>query len=159
MEDVRAAFNNSETVERWYSGTKARTIRGIDGSKPTWKLDEIHGTIDDAGIILAEGGAKLESFSARSHRGKGFLWFSYSHPTFVEESWTVDLTLVEIFEDGFIYKVKPLELTVKGIHVGGSWRISVGPGSGGQWKPGVHHVMMYDRVGTKVAAVRWNVTP
>ena len=159
VEEVRAAFNRPETVERWYSSAKAGTVRGIDENEPTWKLDEIHGTIDDAGIILAEGKAKVESFSARSHRGEAFLWFSYSHPTFVEESWTVDLTLVEIFEDGFIYKVNPLEMNIQGTNVGGNWRISVGPGNGKKWKPGVHHVMLYDRGGTKVAHVSWNVTP
>ena len=72
----------------------------------------------------------MESFSARSHRGGAFLWFSFSHPAFVEESWTVDLTMVEIFEDGFIYNVRPLELTVEKNHVGGNWGIPVGPGRG-----------------------------
>ena len=159
VEEVRAAFNRPETVERWYSSAKAGTVRGIDENEPTWRLEEIHGTIDDAGIILAEGKAKVESFSARSHRGGAFLWFSFSHPTFVEGSWTVDLTLVEMFEDGFTYNVRPLEMTVEGKHVGGNWRISVGPGNGKKWKPGVHHVMLYDRDGTKVAQVSWNVTP
>ena len=157
VEEVRAAFNRPKTVERWYSSAKAGTVQGIDESKPTWKLDEIHGTIDDAGIILAEGGTKIESFSARSHRGRVFLWFSFSHPTLVEESWTLDLTLVETFEDGFIYNVNPLEFNVKGTNVGGSWLISVG--SGDQWKPGLHHVMIYDQVGTKVIHTTWTVTP
>ena len=158
VEEVRAAFNKPETVERWYSSAKGGTIRGTDENEPTWKLDEIHGTIDDAGIILAEDGPKVESFSTKSHRGEAFLWFSFSHPTFVEESWTLDLTLVEMFEDGFIYNVNPLEFNVKGTNVGGSWRISVGPGKGRLWKPGVHHVMLYDRGGTKVIHVSWNVT-
>ena len=167
VEEVRATFNRPETVERWYSSAKVGTVRGsakvgtvrgIDENEPTWKLDEIHGTINDAVIILAKGGPKVESFSTRRHQGYAYLQFDYTHPTFIEDSWTVDLMMTEVFEDGFTYKVRPLELTVKGIHVGGSWRISVGPGKGRKWKPGKHIVMLHDQNGTKIAEVQWTVT-
>ena len=69
----------------------------------------------------------------------------------------MDLTLVGIFKDGFIYNVNPLEFNVKGTNVGGTWSISVG--SGDQWKPGVDHVMTYDRAGTKVAHISRGADP
>ena len=156
--DAITAFDRRETLERWYSGTDTEVGQAIDGDTPTWTLEEIHGSIDDAAIILQEGGAKMTSFSAKSHRGPAYLWFHYNHPTFVEESWTVDLTMVEVFEDGLTYNIRPMEMTVKGIHVGGNWRISVGPQKGHQWKPGEHHVILYDGGGTKVAHVSWSVT-
>ena len=159
VEEVKVAFNRPKDVERWYSSADTGTFQGIDESKPTWKLDEIHGTIDDAEIILAEGRPKVESFSAKSHQGYAYLQFNYTHPTFIEDSWTVDLMMTEAFEDGFRYNVRPLKLTVQGKHMGGSWRISVGPGEGEKWKPGVHHVMLHDRNGTKVIHTAWTVTP
>ena len=159
IEDVRVAWNRLKIVEKWYSSADTGTVQGIDGSKPTWKLDEIHGRIENAGIVLSQGGALVESFSTGRHQGYAYLQFDYTHPTFIEDSWTVDLMMTEAFEDGFTYNVRPLELTVKGIHVRGTWRISVGPGEGEKWKPGKHIVMLHDRNGTKVAEVRWNVTP
>ena len=81
----------------------------------------------------------VESFSTRRHHGYAYLQFDYTHPTFIEDSWTWTLMMTEAFEDGFTYNVRPLELTVKGIHVRGTWRISVGPGEGEKWKPGKAH--------------------
>ena len=159
VEDVRTAFNSPEIVKKWYSGNRSRGSAQVDESPPTWKLEEIHGTINNAEIILAEGKPKVTSFSAREHHGYAYFQFKYEHPTFVEESWSVDMTMVETFEDGFVYETKPLSLKVQGIHVGGSWRLSVGPSPGKQWKQGTHNVMLYDRQGTKIAEAGWNVTP
>ena len=159
IEDVRAAWNKSETVKRWYSSTDTETFQGIDESKPTWKLDEIRGRVKNAGIVLSQGEALVESFSTRRHQGHAYLQFDYTHPTFIEDSWTVDLMMTEAFEDGFTYNVRPLKLTVQGKHMGGTWRISVGPGEGEKWKPGKHIVMLHDRNGTKVIHTAWTVTP
>ena len=157
VEEVRTAFNRPNTTNQWYSNTG--TAQGIDGSEPSWKLDEIHGTIDEASIALSNGGPKVESFSARSHLGNAHFRFHYNHPPFTEKSWTVNLTMVEIFEDGIIYEMRPLELKVQGKHTGGTWHLSVGPGPAERWKPGAHHVILYDRDSTKVAHTTWTVTP
>ena len=159
VEEVKVAFNRPKDVERWYSSADTGTFQGIDESKPTWKLDEIHGTIDDVEIILAEGKPKVESFSAGRHQGHAHLQLDYTHPTFIEDSWTMDLMMTEAFEDGFTYNVRPLKLTVQGKHMGGTWSISVGPGEGEKWKPGKHIVMLHDRNGTKVIHTAWTVTP
>ena len=159
IDNVRAAWNRPKTVERWYSSADTGTVQGIDGSKPTWKLDEIRGTIENAGIVLSQGGPLVESFPTGRHQGYAYLQFDYTHPTFIEDSWTVDLTMTEAFEDGFTYNVRPLRLTVQGKHVGGTWGISVGPGEGEKWKPGEHIVMLYDRNDTKVIHTAWTVTP
>ena len=127
---MRAAWNKSETVERWYSNPRTGTFQGIDESKLTWKLDEIRGSIENAGIVLSQGGTLVESFSTRRHQGHAYLQFDYTHPTFIEDSWTVDLMMTEAFEDGFTYNVRPLKLTVQGKHMRGTWGISVGPGEG-----------------------------
>ena len=159
VKEVRAAFNKPKTVERWYSSTDMGTIRGIDESKPTWKLDGIRGRIENAGIVLSQGKTLVESFSAGRHQGHAYLQFDYTHPTFIEDSWTVDLMMTEAFEDGFTYNVRPLKLTIHGKHMGGTLSISVGPGEGRKWKPGEHIVMFHDRNGTKVIHTAWTVTP
>ena len=97
VEEVRAAFNSPEIVKKWYSGNRPRGSTQVDESPPNWKLEEIHGTISDAEIILAEGKPKITSFSAREHHGYAYFQFKYEHPTFVEESWSVDMTMVETF--------------------------------------------------------------
>ena len=137
VEDVRTAFNSPEIVKKWYSGNRPRGSAQADESPPTWKLEEIRGTISYAEIILAEGKPKVTSFSAREHHGYAYFQFKYEHSTFVEESWSVDMTMVETFEDGFIYKPRPLSLKVQGIHAGGSWGLPVGPGPGKHVKGGV----------------------
>ena len=159
VEEVRVAFNRPKSVERWYSSTDTGTIRGIDESKPTWKLDGIRGRIEKAGIVLSQGETWVESFSAGKHQGHAYLQFDYTHPTFIEDSWTVDLMMTEAFEDGFTYNVRPLKLTIHGKHMGGTLSISVGPGEGRKWKPGEHIVMFHDRNDTKVIHTAWTVTP
>ena len=100
VEEVRVAFNRPKSVERWYSSTDTGTIRGIDESKPTWKLDGIRGRIENAGIVLSQGETLVESFSTGRHQGHAYLQFDYTHPTFIEDSWTVDLMMTEAFEGG-----------------------------------------------------------
>ena len=53
VEDVRTAFNSPEIVKKWYSGNRSRGSAQVDESPPTWKLEEIHGTINNAEIIFA----------------------------------------------------------------------------------------------------------
>ena len=157
--DVKATFNNSPAVSWWYSNQNPKTGTKTQETAPTWRLDEIHGTITEAGVTLSQEGPTVKSFSADSHTGPAYFHFHYNHPPFVEENWTVNLIMTETFEDGFIYGVRPLELKVKGTNIGGSWHLSTGPGPRQRWKPGAHRAMLHDWTGNNVAEVRWTVTP
>ena len=156
--EVREAFNNHPHVDSWYNSPNPRIVKTATETNPTWRLDEIHGAITKAGIVLRMDEPPVTSFSARSHTGTAYFQFHYEYPTFQEESWTVNLLMTQSFEDGFAYDIRPLELNVKGIHVGGSWALSVGPGPDKRWKPGKHRVTLHDGSGNKVAEGRWNVT-
>ena len=157
--EVREAFNNSPRVDSWYNNPSPKIVEITTETSPTWRLDEIHGTITEAGIVLRKDEPPVTSFSARSHTGPAYFYFQYKHPTFREESWTVNLLMTQAFEDGFAYDIRPLELNVKGANVGGTWQLSVGPSADKRWKTGKHRVALHDGNGNKVAEARWTVTP
>ena len=158
IDEVREAFNNHPHVDSWYNSPNPRIVETATETNPTWRLDEIHGAITKAGIVLRMDEPPVTSFSARSHTGTAYFQFRYEYPAFREESWTVNLLMTQSFEDGFAYDIRPLELNVKGIHVGGSWALPVGPGPDKRWKPGKHRVTLHDGSGNKVAEARWTVT-
>ena len=157
--EVREAFNNHPHVDSWYNSPNPKATEITTETSPTWRLDEIHGAITKAGVVLRMDEPPVTSFSTRSHTGWAYFQFRYEYPAFREESWTVNLLMTQSFEDGFAYNIRPLELNVKGIHVGGSWALSVGPGPDKRWKPGKHRVTLHDGSGNKVAEARWTVTP
>ena len=156
--EVREAFNSHPRVDSWYNDPNPKVTEITTETGPTWRLDEIHGAITKAGIFLRMDEPPVTSFSARRHTGWAYFQFHYEYPAFQEESWTVNLLMTQTFEDGFTYDIRPLELNVRGIHVGGSWALSVGPSPDKRWKPGKHRVTLHDGNGNKVAEARWTVT-
>ena len=159
ISNVKSAFNDSPTADRWYSNPTPRRERTTAEPLPTWRLDEINGTVTEVGIALSKDGSPVTSFSSRSHTGPAYLHLRYDHPTFAEESWNTNITMTEVFEDGFIYGTTLWQLNIKGTHVWGIWRLPTGPRPGERWKPGLHRAMLYDRSGDKIAEVAWQVTP
>ena len=157
--NVKSAFNNSPTADRWYSNPTPRRGRTTAEPPPTWRLDEINGTVTEIGIALSKDGPPITSFSSRSHTGPAYLYLRYDHPKFAEESWTANITMTEVFEDGFIYGTTLWQLKIKGIHMGGIWRLPTGPRPGERWKPGLHRAMLHDPSGDKIAEAAWQVTP
>ena len=155
--DMKAAFGQSPPLDRWYSGPRVSNLRP-PGEAPTWKLDAINGTITGTGVALSQEGPLVQSFSARQS-GIAYFHFEYEHPQFQEDPKSVGLTLVEGYEDGFAYEIQDYELVVEGIHVGGSWRLPVGPGDGAVWTAGGHWAILLDGTGNKVADAQWTVTP
>ena len=155
----QAALAAKRPEGRWLSptpylslGWRSRSRRGGDGQPP-------HGQITEAGASLLPRGPYITSFQSASHTGRTHFFFKYQHPTFLESTWTVPLTLTEAFEDGFVYGTNDLKLTVQDNHIGGSWSIPVGPEPGQKWKPGTHKVMLHDQAGNKIAEVNLHVTP
>ena len=82
VEDVREAFNNSPTVDRWYKSTAPRSKHKTSKVTPTWRLDEIHGKVTEAGVALTSRGPYITSFSASRHTGNVYFRIKYEHPTF-----------------------------------------------------------------------------
>ena len=68
------------------------------------------------------------------------------------------MTLVNTFEDGLPYEIRPVTLTVRGVDTEGSFTMHLG-GHGHRWAPGRHTTMLYDRNNVRMAEVTWLVTP
>ena len=96
----------------------------------------------------------LISFSQNDHHGYLEYVLEFDHPTFVEEEWDIDLTLVNIYEDRLPYDVRPFTLNVKGQNIGGWYSLNIGNLTGQTWKPRRHTSMLYDRNSIKIAEVK-----
>ena len=156
---VTEAFRVSQAVARWYGGPSPRSGRQPEDAEPNRQMEEIGGTIDDAGIILGQDGPLVDSLSAAGDGGQVYFRFGFEHPPFAGESRTVNLVLAQSHEDGLIYDSRLLRLDMQGPHTGRSWSIPVGPPEGIEWKTGLHRAALHEGSGDKVAEAVWEVAP
>ena len=159
IQAVQRAFGDTERTNNWYNSQNPKANFATDTTAPTWKLPEIQVTIESAGITLTPRGQTVSSFSSKPRNDPVWLEVHHKHPQFNENERTVPLTLVQLHDDNVPYNTREIELTVKGIHVGGTVWHSVGQNAGKKWKPGLHRAIIYDRNGVKIAEVTWEVTP
>ena len=161
IREVNAAFGDpaAAATARWYDGAGPRPGLAQAGPAPTMRLEEVGGTVEEAGITLQPGGKSVTSFSARSHAGYAYFHLRYSHPAFGGADRRVQLTLAQEFEDGFTYRRDRVEFSLSGAHIGGTWNLSVGPGPGRPWAAGRHRATLWDHRGVKIAEAGWTVLP
>ena len=146
-------------VRQWYDGTVPHTLQHLDRRAAEPQLPEGGGRIDQAYISLTPEGAAASKFSAADVDGPVYLNLKHSYG-YARDSGQLRFELTEAFADGFVYRrsdwaVAPVT-TVEG-QEGGSYRTTVGPAPGRDWRPGRHWVYLYHR-GQKVAEVEFEVT-
>ena len=153
--------NDATTVDRvvgrWYHGTVAFDTSGRDASVPNPNLAEINGRIDDVYISTSQNGAPITGFSASNLNAIVWLNLQYSF-LLTSGSGTIELEVVEYYEDGFESSRRRSTLNADPRHIGGTQWYSVGPLPPQRWAPGRHWVYVYES-GRKVAEVEFLVTP
>ncbi len=161
IEHIREAFHQAAAaatvMARWYDGTEPYDLSKLDTEPVAPVLPTINGLIDKAFISIGKDGPQVSSFSAQHADDRVWLTLKYSYDV-KGGPYNLPLRVVEFYEDGFEYDRRSIELTASEQYIGGTQRITVGPGQDEPWAPGQYWVYVYEG-GRKVAEVQYEVTP
>ena len=157
---VREAFGSDDgaadaVIARWYDGTEAYDLSGLDPDPADPGLPSINGRIDSARIVLDQNGSQRFRFSVRDIDDRVYLRLRYSYS--VRSAREVAVRVVELYEDGFEFRVGSYALAAEPGYVGGNWWVSVGADPTREWAPGRYWVYVYAD-GRKVAEAQYVVT-
>ena len=156
---VREAFGADDevvqtVVARWYDGSAPYDLSGLDAGPVDPTLSSISGRVTRAFVTHDGQGDPATTFSAGTYR-RLVLELEFTNQTEgVEES--LDLEVVEFYEDGFAFAKHTLTLDVAPNNTGSTGRIFVGTG-GDNPALGTYYVYVYDG-DRKVAEVQYTVT-
>ena len=104
--------NAATIMARWYDGTESYDLSGFDESKPRPEFSAVSGRIDSADVNPFNGGESAT------------LALRYTY--MVSERRTINLEIVEFFEDGFVFRRRNEEIRALPDYIGGTFQTQVG---------------------------------
>ena len=156
---VRQAFGHlpgaSVPIARWYDGSEGYDLSQLDLTPADPVLPDINGRIDSAYITVGDGKKVVSGFSV-SDAASGEVWLNldYSYDVSNGER-QVQLHLRSLYEDGFSFQDRTLEIEAESRYEGAAQSVWIGPD---KVVPGRYWVYLYDS-DRKVAEVQYEVTP
>ena len=109
-------------ISRWRDGSEPYDLSRIDETAPRPEFSAANGRIDSARVESSNVGSPATLV----------LEYSYS----VSETRTINLEIVEFYEDGFAFRRRNAEITAQSDYIGGTFRTQVGgdpPAAGRYW--------------------------
>ncbi len=175
--EVEAAFKKDAAPEvvakvdtvinAWYNGPTPRGIAPPDTGPVQPDLQALKGRVVAAFVSLEDTfrpwraflAAETEPFSVAdgAEVERAYIYLGFTLPITTSTK-SMNLDVVEYFEDGFRYNSRQIPMEFKPEWRNGWWRISVGPRIGDPWLPGRYSVYLYDGE-RKVAQVEYEVVP
>ena len=143
-------------VRRWYDGTAPYDIHRRDTGAVDPTLPGINGRIDAAYISTTQSGPATAAFSASATNDVVWLNLDYSYQL-ASGSRDVNLTIVELYEDGFETRRRDNTISADAGFIGGQAWYSIGPAATQRWATGRYWVYVYEG-DRKVAEVAFEVT-
>ena len=142
-------------IARWYDGTAPyNTIRFADNRAAQPALPAFNGEITKVFVSIGEDETPVTEFS--SDIGE-WVWLELAYTYDVPEDSSLEIQIVEYFEDGFVFKIRSKTLNAKTRYAGMVKSVSIGRAPPNSWAAGVYTVYVY--VGeTKIAEVEYEVT-
>ncbi|GEM_PF-874435 len=143
---VREAFRSNDgaadtVIARWYDGTEPHDLSSLDPGPVDPELPRINGRIDSARIVLAINGTQRFRFSVRDIDDRVYLRLRYSYS--VSSAREVSIRVVELYEDGVVFRVRSHTLAAEPGYVGGKWWVPVGADTARAWARGRYWVYVY----------------
>ena len=118
MKHVRQAFGGESegaaaaVISRWHDGGAAHDMSRFDDSAPRHEFSAVNGRINSAGVESSNGGASAA------------LVLNYTYD--VSETRTINLEIVEFYEDGFAFRRRNVEIEAEPGYSGGWFRTQLG---------------------------------
>ena len=114
---VRDAFggeseNAATIMARWYDGTESYDLSDFDDDPPRPEFSAVSGRIDNA-VVNPSNDRKSATLALR---------YTYR----VSERRTINLEIVEFFEDGFVFRRRNEEIRALPDYIGGTFQTQVG---------------------------------
>ena len=156
---VRDAFSGESesaatVISRWYDGTEAHDISGLDTREPNPRFSAVSGEIGRAYVSLLRDGPETREFSADDASGYALLNLKYSYQISDGQS-TIPLKIVEFHEDGLEFRRRISEITAESQYIGGTTHFYIGSSP---WATGRYWVYLYEGE-NKLAEATYEVVP
>ena len=156
---VKEAFGADDplvntVIGRWYDGSAPYDLSRLDARPANPTLLSVNGYIEKAFVALTVDGPSTSGFSAQAVTEEVLLVLKLSYTVYSQME-TIDLKIVEYYEDGFAFSRQSRIITAEPIYIGGTYWSWIGASDG--WAPGTYYVYVYDG-GRKVAEVEYTVT-